>query len=150
MRNLLTAFVVALSMAAAPVAAQTVEDINASIDMVLGDHTKFDEAFEAVQAAISEGDANLVADWVAYPITVNVEGEELTLDGPDAFIAQSDSIMSGEIAEAVTGQRYEELFVSAEGVMFGNGQMWLGGVCRDDNCAEWDVRIITLQGTALE
>ena len=49
---------------------------------------------------------------------------------------------------AVTGQTYENLFVNAEGVMFGNGQVWMGGVCTDDACSDFEVRIIAIQSTA--
>ncbi len=31
--------------------------------------------------------------------------------------------------------------------MFGNGQVWLNGICEDDACNEFDVRIITIQST---
>ena len=32
--------------------------------------------------------------------------------------------------------------------MFGNGQVWMTGVCADDACAVWDVKIVTIQSTA--
>jgi hypothetical protein len=66
---------------------------------------------------------------------------------PDGFVEHYDGIVTEEVKAAVVGQEYEDLFVSADGVMFGDGQMWLNGICKDDACAEFDVRIITIQNT---
>jgi hypothetical protein len=56
--------------------------------------------------------------------------------------------MTNEIVEAVTNQAYEDLSVSDEGVMFGDGQVWINGVCYDDACSGFDVKIVTIQSTA--
>lgn len=141
--------VLALSaLAILPAVAQTAGDVNASMDTVLGDHTPYEEAFEAIQAAVAADDAEAVAEWVAYPVNVTVDGEAYSVEGPEGFVEHYDGIVTEEVKAAVVDQQYEELFVSAEGVMFGNGQMWLNGICRDDACAEFDVRIITIQSTA--
>ena len=107
----------------------------------------FAEAFDAVQAAVNEGDAAAFAEWVAYPITVAAtgDGEEITLETPDDVIAHYDEFMTDEIIQAVTWQLYEELFVNAEGIMFGNGEVWLSGVCDDDACTSFSVKVITIQ-----
>ncbi|MHB1103104.1 MAG: hypothetical protein ACYC0C_10115 [Devosia sp.] len=139
-----------LALAIAPAAAQTDDEVNAGIDSVLGDHAPYEEAFAAIQAAVAEDDAEAVAEWVAYPFNATVDGEAYSFEGPDGFIEHYDGIVTGEVKATVTDQKYEDLFVNAEGVMFGNGQMWLSGVCRDDACAEFDVKIITIQNTAVD
>ena len=134
-------------LATLPVAAQTTEDINDTIDGVLGDHAPYEEAFAAIQTAVTEYEAGVVAEWVAYPLNATIAGETHALEGPEDFIGQYDEVVTEEVREAVANQRYEDLFVSAEGIMFGNGQMWLNGVCRDDACAAFDIRIVTIQST---
>jgi len=133
-----------------PAAAQSADVVNANIEMVLGDHTLYEEAFTAIQTAVAENDSEAVAAWVAYPFAATIDGDAVSIEGPDGFIEHYDSIVTDEVMEAVTGQSYEDLFVNAEGIMFGNGQMWLNGVCKDDSCAEFDVRIITIQSTETE
>jgi hypothetical protein len=140
-----TALLLTALMLASPVAAQTVEDVNNTIDNVLGDHTKFEEAFHAVQSAVADNDAEAFAAWVAYPIGVNIEGEDTVLETPEALVEQYDSFMTEEITAAVTGQRYEEVLVNFQGIMFGEGQVWINGVCTDDECSEFDARVITIQ-----
>jgi hypothetical protein len=132
-------------MLASPVAAQTVEDVNNTIDNVLGDHTKFEAAFHAVQDAVADYDAEAFAAWVAYPIGVNIEGEDVVLETPEALVEQYDSFMTEEITTAVIGQRYEEVLVNFQGIMFGDGQVWINGVCADDECSAFDVRVVTIQ-----
>jgi hypothetical protein len=145
--RLVTALLIALFLAL-PATAQTVDDVNGQIEIVLGDHTKFEAAFGAVQAAVADQNAEALAELVSYPITIRSGPEELTVDDPAAFVAHYDEIMTEEVVTAVTGQTYETLFVNAEGVMFGNGQVWMGGVCTDDSCTDFEVRIIAIQSAA--
>lgn len=142
--------VAALSVFAAfPVAAQTVDEVNATIDMMLGEHAAYEEAFEAIQTAVASDDAAVIAEWIAYPFNVTVDGEAYSLDGPDGFIKHYEGIVTEEVKGAVVDQAYEDLFVSADGVMFGDGQMWLNGVCADEACSAFEVKIIAIQSTAV-
>lgn len=139
--------VAAVQSLAAPVAAQTADDVNAVIETVLGDHRKFEMAFDALKAAVADDDAEAVAALVAYPLVVKV-GERELIETPEAFLAGYDAIMTDEIITAVDAQTYETLFANDQGIMFGNGQMWMSGVCDDDSCESWEVKIITIQSTA--
>ena len=143
------ALLLALSLLfALPASAQTVADVDASIDTALGDHALYKVAIEGIQFAIAEGDAPGVAAWVAYPITVSVAGEDEVIENEAQFIARYDGFMTDDIVEAVATQDYEDLFVNSNGVMFGNGQLWVNGVCKDNACSAFDVRIISIQSTA--
>jgi hypothetical protein len=139
------ATILAALLLASPAAAQTVENVNNTIDNLLGDHTKYEEAFHAVQSAVADHDAEAFAAWVAYPIGVIIEGEDIVLETPEALVEQYDSFMTEEITAAVTEQRYEEVLVNFQGIMFGDGQVWINGVCADDECSDFDVRVITIQ-----
>lgn len=130
----------------APASAQSVEEVNARIEMVLGDHTKYEAAFEALQTAVAEGDAEAVAGLAAYPLIVKVDGRREIASGEE-FAAAYDEIMTEEITSTIAGQTYENLFVNNQGIMFGNGEVWMAGVCEDDSCEVWDVKIITIQST---
>lgn len=125
--------------------AQTAADINATIDGVLGDHEPYAEAFAAIQTAVADYEAEAVARWVAYPFSASIDGETHAIAGAEDFVMHYDEIVTEEVRETVTNQRYEDLFVNAEGVMLGNGQMWLNGVCSDDGCSETDVRIVAIR-----
>ena len=142
------AILLAALMLASSAAAQTVEDVNDTIDNLLGDHTKFEEAFHAVQAAVGGDDADAFAAWVAYPIGVSIDGEDVVVETPEALVELYDEFMTEEITAAVVAQRYENVLVDYQGVMFGNGQVWINGVCVDDECSDFDVRVVSIQSAA--
>ncbi len=129
-----------------PAGAQTADDVNGSIETVLGDHTKYEAAFAALQAAVTEGDAEAVSALVAYPIILKV-GDRQEIATPEDFVAAYDAIMTDEIYAAITEQTYESLFVNDQGIMFGNGEVWISGVCEDDACEVWDAKVIAIQST---
>jgi hypothetical protein len=141
------AILLAALMLASPAAAQTVEDVNDTIDNLLGDHSKFEEAFVAVQAAVADHDPESFAAWVAYPIGVNIGGEDVVVETPEALVELYDQFMTGEMTAAVVEQRYEDVVVNYQGLMFGDGQVWINGVCIDDECSDFDVRVVTIQST---
>ncbi|CAM4014157.1 hypothetical protein [Corallococcus exiguus] len=120
-------------------------DVNARIQSVLGEPAKYEQAFAAFQKAVAAHDAKAVAALVAYPFTANVGGRKVKLPDAAAFVRHYDVIVTPAIANVITRQRYADLFVNADGVMFGQGEAWLNGICKDDACKDFDVRVIAIQ-----
>lgn len=106
------------------------------------------QAFDAIQQAVSEGDATTFADWVSYPIEVTADGEDMVIGDAGQFAEHYNDIVTPEIADAVTNQSFNDLFVNDQGAMFGNGQVWMSEICLDDACTNSEVKIITIQSTA--
>ena len=148
MLKLIAGLMLAVCLAAAPAMAQSDADTDAAIDNALGDHTVYRAAFDAIQEAVAEDDAAGFAQWVSYPIKVVADGEEMTIADEAQFVEHYDSIMTDEIRTAVTEQTWATLFVNYQGLMLGNGQVWLNGVCVDDTCEAFDVRVITIQSAS--
>ena len=129
-----------------PVAlAQTAADTDAAIDTVLGDHQKYRDAFDAIQVAVAAGDAPTLAEYIPYGTPIFIHGGERAFDSEQDFTASYDEIFTPEIVAAVAAQTWETLFVNAEGLMFGAGEVWLNGICVDDACSDFDVRIVAVQ-----
>lgn len=127
--------------------AATVEDVDKSINDLLGDPAAFHDAFIAIQQAVEDDDPDALAQWVQFPINVRVGDGEQTLKDADDFDAAYPDLFTPEIKSAITDQRYEDLHVTYQGAMFGDGQIWLSGICKTDACETVDVRIITIQDT---
>lgn len=134
------------SAAAAP-AVDTAGDqaINDSIDNVLGDHTRYQAAIAHLQQAVAAKDAAAAAALVDYPFTATIDGKKTAIKDADAFVAQYDKIVTPAIADTIVKQKYAELMVSGKGVMFGSGEAWLNGVCKDKGCKAFDVKVVTIQ-----
>jgi hypothetical protein len=106
------------------------------------------QAFDAIQQAVAEGDSTAFAGWVSYPIEVMADGQPMVVGDAAEFAAHYAAIITPEIAGAVADQSFNDLFVNAEGAMFGNGQVWMSEICLDDACSDTEVKIITIQSTA--
>ena len=148
MLKFLSSVTVALCLSIVPAFAQSDADTDAAIDSVLGDHAQYREAFDALQAAVAEGDKTAFAEWVSYPITVLAAGEETAIGDAAEFVAHYDDIVTAGIAAAVTDQTWDSLFVNYQGVMFGNGEVWMNGICSDDSCTSFEVKVVTIQSTS--
>lgn len=119
--------------------------VNQAIDAAFGDHAKYEAAITALQKAVSAHDAARVAALVRYPIGVKIHGKKTVIKSAKAFVQHYDAIVTPAIAKAVTEQKYEDLFVNYQGIMFGNGEVWMNGICRDNQCKRVDVKVITIQ-----
>ncbi|BCH31066.1 hypothetical protein MesoLjLc_29960 [Mesorhizobium sp. L-8-10] len=126
------------------------DDTNKSIDDLLGDHTVYQAAISALQKGVTAHDAAAVAALVRYPISVAVKGKKMAIKSPKDFIAHYDAIMTPEISKAVTDQKYADLMVNSQGIMFGNGQVWINGICKDDACNRFEAKVITIQSAGPE
>lgn len=146
--KLLQAVLLAFSLLAAPALAQSDANTDAAIDYALGDHAAYRAAFDAIQKAVTDDDGAAFAAWVSYPIKVTTDGEEMSIADAGQFAEHYDNIVTDEIKTAISDQAWAGLFVNDQGVMFGNGQVWLNGICKDDQCAQFDVKIVTIQSTA--
>lgn len=148
MLKIIAGLMLALCLSVVPALAQSDADTDAAIDSNLGDHTLYRTAFDAIQKAVADDDKAASAEWVSYPIIITADGEEMSIADAAQFVEHYDNILTEEIKTAITDQTWADLFANYQGVMFGNGQVWVNGICKDDKCTEFDVKIITIQSTA--
>src|SRR3569833_121764 len=139
--------IVALMLAPTPALSATEEDVDKSISDLLGDPAAFHDAFIAIQQAVEDDDPDALAEWVQFPINVRMGDAVQTIKDTDDFDAAYPDLFTPEIKSAITDQRYEDLHVTYQGAMFGDGQIWISGICKTDACEDVDVRIITIQDT---
>ncbi|TKR29558.1 hypothetical protein FCE95_15610 [Luteimonas gilva] len=118
---------------------------DASIDKLLGDHTRYRDAIDRFQKAVAAKDAAGVAALVAYPFEADIDGRKTKIKDAAGFAAQYGKIVTPPIAEAIVKQKYSEMFVNVQGVMFGDGEAWMNGICKDDACKNFDVKVIRIQ-----
>jgi len=140
----LLALVVAGSLAL-PALAASEADVNASIDKNLGDHARYETTIKAFQQSVADGSKQDVAAFVRYPIVVTINGRKRTITSAAAFVKAYDAIMTPDIVAAVKGQKYEDLFVNYQGVMFGTGEVWINGICLDRKCKSFVPKVVTIQ-----
>lgn len=145
MRSWLAAAALALTLGA-----PALVEANDQIAGMFGDEAPWIEAFEALQTAVAADDAEAVAEMIAYPFRVTADGEEYLFEGPEGVVEHYHNIVTDEIKQAVAAQGYETLFANQDGVMIGDGQVWLTGICVESACETVDVKIATIQSMATE
>lgn len=119
--------------------------VSDAIDNNLGDHEKYQAVIKALQNAVAAADAASVAALVDYPISVEIDGKATIIKDERDFVARYKGFMTAQIANAIVATKYSDLLVNSKGVMFGQGQAWLNGICKDDACKALDVKLVTLQ-----
>jgi hypothetical protein len=102
------------------------------------------DAFDAFQRAVRSEDREAIADLVALPLRVG--GRRVRTR--DELLREHGSIWTPAVQRIVLAQRFDELFVNAQGVMFGNGVVWMAGVCTAGSspgaCSDPRVRVIAV------
>jgi hypothetical protein len=142
----LLALLALLASATPALAQQVAEDVDARIDTVLGNHVPYEAAYVDLRAALEANDQDALAELFPIGTTFHLNGEQMTFANVDEVKARLGEMLTDKVKETVLAQSYETLFVNADGVMFGTGQLWLGGICADqsETCTEFDVRVIAI------
>ncbi|MDT3501795.1 hypothetical protein [Stenotrophomonas maltophilia] len=126
---------------AAPASEQT-EDARARIETLLGDAAQYEKVFNAFRTAVVGGDRAAVVEEVRFPL--NISGGK-TIAGPGEFQRSYEKIITPAVVKAVSAQDFGKVFVNQQGVMIGDGQVWLSGQCLDAACTRTEVKVITIQ-----
>ena len=122
-------------------------DLDKSIDLSVGSHVKVEHLLTELQASVAKHNTAAVAALVHYPVKVNPGKHPITIKSPKAFVKDYDSIITHDISDVILKQKYEALFVNSQGVMLGDGEVWITGFCLDKNCKNSDIKIGTIQDT---
>lgn len=99
---------------------------------------------EALREAVAEDDRARVAEMIAYPLTVTLDGETVTLSDAEALQARYEAVFAPTIREALHQQQLAELFANYQGVRLGQGELWIGGVYPDEGSDAYEVKIIAI------
>ncbi|CCP14385.1 hypothetical protein D7U98_07260 [Stenotrophomonas maltophilia] len=118
------------------------EDARARIESLLGDAAQYEKVFNAFRTAVVGGDRAAVVEEVRFPLNI-ANGKKIT--GPGEFQRSYEKIITPAVVKAVSEQDFGKVFVNQQGVMIGDGQVWLNGQCLDQACTKTEVKVITIQ-----
>ena len=127
---------------AAPEADAPAEDARARIETLLGDAAQYEKVFNAFRTAVVGGDRAAVVEEVRFPLNI-ADGKKIT--GPGEFQRNYEKIITPAVVKAVSEQDFGKVFVNQQGVMIGDGQVWLNGQCLDQACKKTEVKLTTIQ-----
>jgi hypothetical protein len=81
--------------------------------------------FDQLQSATAKKDQAALAKLILYPMRVNGKTPK-TIRTPSDFLKNFDSTFTVKIQNVIAKQRADQLFCRDQGVMFGNGELWVG------------------------
>ncbi|NDV13699.1 hypothetical protein [Crenobacter caeni] len=87
-----------------------------------------------VQGALERHDTRRLAHLSQWPLRVNVAPGKVRLVGRSALPREFGRVFSPALIAKVRAQEADTLFENADGVMFGDGELWAHGVCEDRVC----------------
>lgn len=129
--------------AAAPADALTEAEGGARerITKLLGDAEPYEGVFNQLQRGVAAGDRAAVAGLMRYPMRVTIGGKNQNVADAAAFQRDYDKIVTPALAKLIAGQTFDTLFVNGQGVMLGQGEVWINGTCLDKDCAKAEVKV---------
>lgn len=128
--------------AAATPATSANGDVRQRIEQVLGDAAQYETVFNAFQKAVNGGDRAAVVEEVRFPLNI-ANGAKIT--GPGEFQRNYERILTPAVRKAIAAQKFDDVMVNQQGVMIGDGQVWLNGTCLDQACSRTEVKVVTIQ-----
>jgi hypothetical protein len=139
----LAATLLLLSVAqATPPLAAGAGGTDARLDLLFGEHDPYRAFLRALQTAVAADDRKQVAAMVSYPLRAKLHGHALSIHTTQQFLSHYDELLPRATRTLIAAQTYEALFVNAQGVMIGSGQVWFSGVCNDELCSRRPIKVI--------
>ncbi len=140
-------FCAVAALMAMPAAVAFAQDtpMDQAVEQRLGDHAKYRQVVTDFQKAVRAHDAAAAAALVSYPIDVTIGGKKTRIADAKAFAMQYDAIVTPAIAAAVQNEKYDDMMVNDQGIMLGQGEVWVNGICQDTACKTADVKVVTIQ-----
>ena len=97
-----------------------------------------------LQGAVKGGSAVRVAEWISFPLRVNVEGSPRRLIGTTLFLAEYASVFPPDVRTAVMNQKFKDITRDAKGALLANGSVWIAGICDDLECTTPTPKLVAI------
>ena len=110
--------------------ASTPENLkDAAVDYRVKNFAGFDplelrDIFNIVKKEAAEKNAKALSKLVQYPIRYSFSGKNSKAKNQIEFIHKFKLIFNSKVIDAITAQKYGDLFVNWRGAMIGNGEIW--------------------------
>lgn len=104
----------------------TAEQQKSLINVAGFDNVKQFTGFYAnLRRAVAQNNKEAVAQRISYPLSIYSNSKKRSILNKKQFIAEYDKIMTTEVKKALANQRLDDLFIRDQGVMVGNGEIWM-------------------------
>ncbi|WP_244169775.1 hypothetical protein [Paenibacillus helianthi] len=92
----------------------------------IDDPAEFTAYFSKLQKAVKDNKPAEVADLISYPMNLNKDNKTYVIYNKEEFIKKYDRIFTSLVRDILLAQKVDKLFVNYQGVMVGDGELWMG------------------------
>jgi hypothetical protein len=101
----------------------------------------YDEArvgivLQALKAAAHSMTPDPIAPFIEYPFTARSSAGTIVIKSAKDMRRMFPRIFTARVRSAILSQNLDDAFSNYQGVMIGNGQVWIAEVCRDQQCRD--------------
>jgi hypothetical protein len=108
---------------------------SASNACVLGyDEQRVAVVLDALKKAATSMTPDPLAPYIEYPFIARSPKGNIVIRSAGDLTRVFRRIFTEPVRSAILSQSLEDAFSNYQGVMIGNGQVWIGEVCRDREC----------------
>ena len=100
--------------------------------------------FSSVQAAFRAKDISKLSEVTSVPLLLKTRDSSINIQNAQKLDHHKAIIFSDGVRDVVLAQKFETLFLSSQGIMFGDGEISLQAICRNQDCSVAIVRIVTI------
>jgi hypothetical protein len=99
---------------------------------------------DSLKKAVESDDKAYLSDVARYPLRYFESKKRRSVKGPAQFSKKYKVIFTDKVKRAIENQQYQDLFVDSEGIMLGNGEMWISGIVEKTTPPKTDIKIIAI------
>lgn len=92
----------------------------------IDDPAEFTAYFAKLQTAVKNNKPAEVAALIAYPMNLNKDNKTYVIYSKDELVKKYDRIFTSLVRDKLLAQKADKLFVNYQGVMVGDGELWIG------------------------
>ena len=86
---------------------------------------EFTKFFQNLKAVAKANDVNAITDLIIYPLNTRVDGKKINFKNKSELLKKFKNVWTDTVAAALAAQETSKLFCNYQGVMIGNGQIWI-------------------------
>jgi hypothetical protein len=99
---------------------------------------------ESLKKSVEAEDKVYLSNIARYPLRYFENKKRKSVNGPAQFVKNYKAIFTDKVKHTIENQQYQDLFVDSEGIMLGNGEVWISGIVEKITPPKTDIKIIAI------
>ena len=124
------------------------KDVDTRLTTLFGEYKPYKTFFYKLQRNVQKLNVQTLSEMMSYPLRTSTHGK---IQNKKEFILNFEKLFNAKVKAAILNQKYSQLFSNWRGFMYGNGVVWVNGICDPKStkkCLNVKVKVVTLNNGA--